>query len=289
MNLRYQYQKALDMEREQYVKLEKENQKLAGQMRVLEMKACKTLLLIKIVKFKKAQSIDEQTQHIQEVNVLRNKIKDLDAEKTKEALDHNRTLAQLEKVIKERDKLAEEILQMRRLQIHISHQLAERYTANTDGEVISDSEHKDEFRSGRAVSAKSGKSVKFAKDTAKPKISDHLVKGTAASEARIAASKEKAKVKADETATLAKLREKHRRKSTTKVPRQEESEGLESAAEDEAILDESGIEDESMMNAEVEEEEQFSELEHSSSYSRSSVSSRYNQSFNSSTVQAAEE
>jgi hypothetical protein len=41
MNLRYQYQKALDMERESYIKLEKENQKLAAQMKVLEMKACK--------------------------------------------------------------------------------------------------------------------------------------------------------------------------------------------------------------------------------------------------------
>ena len=46
MNLRYQYQKALDLERENYIKLERENQKLAAQMRVIEMKACKRIPIL---------------------------------------------------------------------------------------------------------------------------------------------------------------------------------------------------------------------------------------------------
>jgi hypothetical protein len=46
MHLRYQYQKALDQERENYNRLEKENQKLVVQMRAMEMKACKEFLSI---------------------------------------------------------------------------------------------------------------------------------------------------------------------------------------------------------------------------------------------------
>ena len=165
---------------------------------------------------------------------------------------------------------------MRRLQIHISHQLADRFTANTEGEAISDGECRDEYRSGRSVSAKSGKSVTFAKDAAKPKLIERLLKGTAA-------SKEKTKQKAVEAAALANLREKHRLKSLTKLQRHGSVEN-ESApdefitAEDEAILGGSGAEDESMMDVEVEEDDHISESDHSSSYTRSSISSRYNSS-----------
>ena len=45
MHLRYQYQKALDQERESYNNLEKENQKLVAQLKVLEMKQCTHHLL----------------------------------------------------------------------------------------------------------------------------------------------------------------------------------------------------------------------------------------------------
>lgn len=221
--------------------------------------------------------MDEQTAHIQEVNVLKNKIKDSDIERLKESEDHNRTLAQLEKVIKERDKLANEIVQMRRLQIHISHQLAERYTANAEGEAELETIDKNEYRSGRSgsYSAKSSKSVKFAKEPSTRKTSEHLVKGTAASEARILAAKEKLKEKSNEAAAIAKLREiKKRRKSSAKVQPEEQ----ESEPEDEH-LSESMVEEESNIEQDAGDDEQISDADRNS-YTRSSVSSRYSQSFN---------
>ena len=130
----------------------------------------------------------------------------MDSEKSKENEDHNRTLAQLEKVIKERDKLANEIVQMRRLQIHISHQLAERYTANSEeANFISMGEEAD-FHTGRAASAKSGKSVKFAKET--HKTPEHLTRNTVASESRKVSLKKKTNgTTDDEYAAKAKLQE----------------------------------------------------------------------------------
>jgi hypothetical protein len=197
----------------------------------------------------------------------------------------------LEKVIKERDKLAHEIIQMRRLQIHISHQLAERYTTNIEGEAEQD-EDKNEYRSGRSAShsAKSSKSVKFAKENSSRKMSEHSVKGTAASEARVKAVKEKLKEKADEAAAIAKLRDIRKRSHNSFKMNPSENEANESIDGDSSVR-------ESIVGDSIEEQESGDEEKESDrqSYARSSVTSghseaqSFNQSFNSSVAVPAEE
>ncbi len=197
----------------------------------------------------------------------------MDLQKDKESEDHNRTLAQLEKIIKERDKLANEIIQMRRLQIHISHQLADRYTANSEGEAEAEAEA--EYRSGRpeTYSAKSSKSVKFAKQTSSRKMSEHLVKPTAASEARVLAAKEKLKQKTNEVAAIAKLREIKKKRHSSFQPHVNEAHGP--VDDDYSSVHESIVEEESMIEPEVGDDDQISDH---NSYTRSSVSSNYSQS-----------
>ena len=194
----------------------------------------------------------------------------MDLEKSKESEDHNRTLAQLEKVIKERDKLANEIIQMRRLQIHISHQLADRYTANSEHSDQADSE----YHASRAVSAKSTKSVKFSKDTKNPKVPDHLVRGTAASQARISAAKEKIKEKEKEEAYVKQLREKSSRRHSSSKAMDTDHNSI-----DQEMFNEDSVGD-------VSEEDSIKNI--SANASRSSISSNeYSQSF-SSAISAAD-
>lgn len=212
------------MERENYNRLDRENQKIVLQMRALEMRACKQLPITwqtgltwnSTVKYKKVQSLEEQNAHVTEMNVLRNKIKELEADKARQSDEYGKILVQIDKEVKEKEKLVNEVMMMRRLQLHVSNQLASRWTKSADSDGRSNSVTsqeggtESEAATSRAVSAKS---VKFADNTKSSKTKRKgFVRPTASSALREVAASERIKEKEEKAALLEKLKSKKSRK-----------------------------------------------------------------------------
>ena len=253
------------------------------------MKACKSFLICQsidtlLVKFKKAQSLDEQAAHITEVNILRNKIKELEVDKIHLVEEHNKTKAQLEKVIKEKEKINAEMVMMRRLQMHLSNQLAGRWGVNeNDGRTGTPSPFtsQEDPNSEAASRAQSAKSVKFAEGTKRPKStkahskkleSSSFVRPTASSAGRQAAL-EKAKEKEKQDAILKKLKEKARKKrsSITKATMSAKTTEDDEESESEYRDDQDEVASDQAQDGE---EEQVSDEEEQEVHPRRSSSSR---------------
>jgi hypothetical protein len=156
-----------------------------------------------------------------EINVLRNKIKDLENEKVHLVEGHNKTKVSLEKVIKEKEKILTEVNMMKRLQMHLSNQLAGRWGDEVaEGEAHLTSPHSSVPGSENGGSRiPSAKSVKFAAiETPSRKLTSiapvkaletkSFVRSTAASQLRQLALEEKVKEKEKQEDLLKRLREK---------------------------------------------------------------------------------
>ncbi|KAL2919627.1 hypothetical protein HK105_200540 [Polyrhizophydium stewartii] len=114
IHLRHQFQKGLENEREKYAALELENQRLVQQIRDISMANFKS---------KRALSIQETTQHANEVAFWRNKVKELEGDKEVLREKLSATERQLAKETKEKERIFKEMVTMRRLQMHLSNRL----------------------------------------------------------------------------------------------------------------------------------------------------------------------
>ncbi|KAI8900427.1 hypothetical protein BC833DRAFT_582006 [Globomyces pollinis-pini] len=121
IHLRFQYQKNLENERKKYTGLVLENERLLLTIKELSMKNYKN---------KKALSIEEQTQHSNEVSLLKAKIRELildNQQLTEIVVKREQTI---EKLAKEKEYIYGEMMTMRRLQMHLSNRLENDDSSN---------------------------------------------------------------------------------------------------------------------------------------------------------------
>eukprot|EP00842_Homolaphlyctis_polyrhiza_P001332 jgi/Hompol1/219/HPOL_002460-RA len=128
IHLRHQFQKSLENERAKYSALELENQRLVQEVRDIAMQNfgvhqdADTVEYVHLltVKSKRALSIEETTQHMNEVAFWRNKVKELEGDKEVLKDKLGETERQLARETKEKERIFKEMVTMRRLQMHLS-------------------------------------------------------------------------------------------------------------------------------------------------------------------------
>ncbi|KAJ3321968.1 Rab GTPase-activating protein 1 [Boothiomyces sp. JEL0866] len=114
IHLRYQYHKNLENERKKYAALELENERL--------LLAMKELSLTQLKK-KKAKDVEIAAQHLNDIAFWKTKLKELELDNHQLIELITKREITIEKLAKEKEYLHEEMMTMRRLQMHLSNKL----------------------------------------------------------------------------------------------------------------------------------------------------------------------
>ncbi|KAJ3271185.1 hypothetical protein HDV01_006974 [Terramyces sp. JEL0728] len=126
IHLRYQYHKNLENERKKYAALQLENEGL-----VLAMKD----LALNELKKRKAKDIEVTAQHHNDISYWKTKLKELELDNQQLVDLIAKRETTIEKTAREKEYLHEEMVTMRRLQMHLSNKLDQEFYKENDESV----------------------------------------------------------------------------------------------------------------------------------------------------------